>query len=273
MPELPEVETTLRGIEPFTLGKIIRKVDVRTPKLRWPVQKNLTQKLRDKEVLSLTRRAKYILLGFDNGSLIIHLGMTGSIKVMAVGIPPKKHEHIDVCFTDEICLRYTDPRKFGAFIWTSKQDPLNEHQLLRGLGPEPLSPQFNGDYLWHSCHNRTTSIKTHLMNQKTVVGVGNIYASEALFKAGIHPERRASRISHERLNKLVKTTKQTLRAAIKKGGTTLKDFSSPDGSSGYFSIKLNVYGKEGKPCPKCRKPIMAKVIGQRNSFYCSNCQK
>jgi len=273
MPELPEVETTLRGIEPFTLAKTIRNVNVRVAKLRWPVQKNLSKILKNKKVLSLTRRAKYILLGFEHGSLIIHLGMTGSLRVLESDIPAKKHEHVDICFTNEICLRYTDPRKFGAILWTHEKNPLNEHRLLKNLGPEPLSNEFNGDYLWHTCQNRNAAIKTHLMNQKVVVGVGNIYASEALFKAGIHPDRKASRISLERLNKLVKTTKQTLRAAIKKGGTTLKDFSSPDGSTGYFSIKLKVYGKAGNPCPKCGKPIMSKVIGQRNSFYCSNCQK
>lgn len=273
MPELPEVETTLRGIEPFTLGKTIRSVTVRVDKLRWPVQKNMTKILKGKEVLSLTRRAKYILMGFEHGTLLIHLGMTGSIRVCASGIPAQKHEHIDICFTGEICLRYTDPRKFGAFIWTKSTDPLSEHQLLKDLGPEPLSPEYNTDYLVESCKGRKAAIKTHLMNQKTVVGVGNIYASEALFKAGIHPERVAGRVSRERLSKLVKTSKQTLRAAIKKGGTTLQDFTSPDGSQGYFSIKLKVYGKEGKPCPKCKNPIKAKVIGQRNSFYCTRCQK
>jgi len=271
MPELPEVETTLRGIEPHIIKKTVVKAIVRAPKLRWPIPKELNDYISGFRLLDIQRRAKYLLFKFEHGWMIVHLGMTGSFSIITKNTPHAKHDHMDILFSNGIRLRYTDPRKFGAILWTFG-DP-SEHKLLKNLGPEPLSPQFNTAYLAHSCQNRKTSIKTHLMNQKTVVGIGNIYASEALFKAGIHPERAASKISKERLAKLVRTSKQTLRAAIKKGGTTLQDFKNPDGSLGYFSIKLKVYGKEGNPCPKCRKPIKSKVIGQRNSFYCTNCQK
>jgi len=271
MPELPEVETTLRGIEPHITQQEVAKVYTRTEKLRWPVPKRLNGTIKGKKVLGVQRRGKYLLLNFINGCLLVHLGMTGSFKVLKNASKPNKHDHIDILFSNGRCLRYTDPRKFGAFIWTT-ENPF-QHDLLNKLGPEPLSDEFNAEYLFNTCFKRTASIKTHIMNQKIVVGVGNIYASESLFKAGIHPERAASRISYARLEKFVKEIKKTLRAAIKKGGTTLQDFTSPDGSQGYFSIKLQVYGKGGQPCPKCSRIIKARVIGQRNSFYCPGCQK
>jgi formamidopyrimidine-DNA glycosylase len=271
MPELPEVETTLRGIEKHIIGETVRKVVVRTDKLRWPIPVNLNSSLKGRSINSAERRAKYIFLNSDKGSLIVHLGMTGSLRVIDTNTPLQKHEHIDIQLTNGQVLRYKDPRKFGAFLWTSENP--HEHKLIKKLGPEPLSNEFNADYLIDTCRKRKAAIKAHIMNQNIVVGIGNIYASEALYKAGIHPTKAAHRVSKEKLKLLVKTSKQTLKAAIKQGGTTLQDYINPDGAPGYFAIKLKVYGREGEPCTNCAKPIKAKVIGQRNSFYCTNCQK
>lgn len=271
MPELPEVETTKRGIEPLILGQAVQNVIVRTDKLRWPIPKSLKRYLKNQTIDSVERRAKYIFLNTDNGSVIIHLGMTGSLRVIDSDTPLQKHEHIDVQLANGKVLRYKDARKFGAFLWT--RDNPHSHHLITRLGPEPLSRTFNADYLFASTRKRKAAIKTHIMNQNIVVGIGNIYASEALFKAGIHPTKAAHRVSKEKLKLLVKTSKQTLRAAIKQGGTTLQDYINPDGAPGYFAIKLKVYGREGEPCTECGKLIKAKVIGQRNSFYCTICQR
>jgi len=270
MPELPEVETTKRGIEPHVLGQTIKKITIRTDKLRWPIPTVIKRHLKNQIIHSIERRAKYIFLNSDKGSLIVHLGMTGSLRVIDAKVPVQKHEHIDILFTNNKVLRYKDARKFGSFLWTTN-DP-HQHDLITRLGPEPLSKAFNAAYLFASCRNRKVAIKAHIMNQSVVVGIGNIYASEALFKAGIHPNKAAHRVSKDKLKELIKTSKQTLRAAIKQGGTTLQDYQNPDGAPGYFSIRLKVYGREGEPCPKCSKAIKAKVIGQRNSFYCTSCQ-
>ncbi|NNC98457.1 MAG: bifunctional DNA-formamidopyrimidine glycosylase/DNA-(apurinic or apyrimidinic site) lyase [Gammaproteobacteria bacterium] len=270
MPELPEVETTRRGIEPLITGKRVKQVIVRTDKLRWPIPGTLGRDLKNQYIDSVERRAKYIFLNTAAGSVIVHLGMTGSLRVIDSRTPVQKHEHIDVHLENGQVLRYKDARKFGAFLWT-RQDP-HEHKLITRLGPEPLSNDFNADYLFTTTRKRKAAIKTHIMNQHVVVGIGNIYASEALFKAGINPNKAAHKVSKEKLNLLVKTSKQTLRAAIKQGGTTLQDYQNADGAPGYFSIKLKVYGKQGLPCPECAKPISSRVIGQRNSFYCTHCQ-
>jgi len=271
MPELPEVETTLRGIEPYLVGKTIKKVTIRTDKLRWPIPREIIHLLKNQTILSVERRAKYIFINLENGSLIVHLGMTGSLRVIDAKTPVQKHEHIDILLKNKKVLRYKDARKFGSFLWT-KDNP-HQHDLITRLGPEPLSREFNAEYLFQTCRKKKVAIKVHIMNQKHVVGIGNIYASEALFKSGISPTKAAHRVSKSKLDLLVKESKKTLKAAIKQGGTTLQDYISPDGAPGYFSIKLKVYGKEGQPCPKCTRPIKAKIIGQRNSFYCSYCQK
>lgn len=271
MPELPEVETTVRGIENHLIGKTIKKVILRTDKLRWPIPKILIKQLKNQSINSVERRAKYIFINTNNGTIIIHLGMTGSLRVIDTKTPVQKHEHVDIKLNNGKVLRYKDARKFGCVLWTDN-DP-HQHELITRLGPEPLSKDFNADYLFTSTRGRTSAIKTHIMNQAIVVGIGNIYASEALFKAGIHPTKAAHRVSKEKLKLLVKTSKQTLKAAIKQGGTTLQDYINADGAPGYFAIKLKVYGREGEPCTVCDKPIKAKVIGQRNSFYCTNCQK
>ena len=271
MPELPEVETTLRGIEPHIVGETVNKVTIRTDKLRWPIPTEIKRLLKGKEILSVERRAKYIFINTDIGSLIIHLGMTGSLRVIDRNTPIQKHEHIDVLFNNGQVMRYKDARKFGCFLWT--KDSPHQHNLITRLGPEPLSKAFNADYLFQTCRNKKVAIKAHIMNQKHVVGIGNIYASEALFKSGISPTKAAHRVSKAKLELLVRESKKTLKAAIKQGGTTLQDYINPDGAPGYFAIKLKVYGKEGEPCPNCAKPIKSKVIGQRNSFYCSGCQK
>lgn len=271
MPELPEVETTLRGIEKHIIGKTVSKVVIRTDKLRWPIPKTLKRYLKDQTIDSVERRAKYIFINTNKGSVIVHLGMTGSLRVIDTKTPLQKHEHIDIQFTNGKVLRYKDARKFGAFLWT--KDKPHEHELITRLGPEPLSDEFNVDYLFATCRKRKAAIKTHIMNQNIVVGIGNIYASEALFKAGIHPTKAAHRVSKEKLKLLVNMSKQTLRSAIKQGGTTLQDYINADGAPGYFAIKLKVYGREGEPCPVCAKPIKSKAIGQRNSFYCTTCQK
>lgn len=271
MPELPEVETTLRGIEKHILGKTIKKVIIRTDKLRWPIPRSLIKNLKDQTIDSVERRAKYIFVNTKKGSVIVHLGMTGSLRVIDAKTPIQKHEHIDLQLKNGKVLRYKDARKFGCFLWTDESP--HEHKLITRLGPEPLSKEFNADYLFAKSRNKKVAIKAHIMNQAVVVGIGNIYASEALFKAGIHPTKAAHRVSKDKLKLLVKTSKQTLKAAIKQGGTTLQDYINADGAPGYFAIKLKVYGREGEPCTVCEKPIKAKVIGQRNSFYCTNCQK
>lgn len=270
MPELPEVETTRRGIEPHILGKIIQQIDVRQPRLRWPVPKQLARYLKGQQIERVARRGKYLLLGVDRGTLIIHLGMSGSLRILNQATPPGPHDHVDLLFSNNTVLRYTDPRRFGAWLWTA--DPVEQHPLLMKLGPEPLSGDFSADYL-HSCsRHRKQVVKTLIMNSHIVVGIGNIYANEALFRAGIHPCRAAGRISQQRYALLVDSIKKVLRAAIEQGGTTLRDFVGGEGKPGYFQQQLQVYGRAGKPCHKCGTPVKEKRLGQRSTFYCSRCQ-
>ena len=271
MPELPEVETTRRGIEPHLLRQTIKKVILRQTRLRWPVPRNLNQKLAGQPVLALQRRGKYLLVTTPRGSLILHLGMSGSIRILPVNTPPEKHDHLDIVLTNGQCLRFRDPRRFGAVLFTSA-DPL-QHKLLRHLGPEPLSRAFNGKYLYEESRGRKVAVKLFIMNSKVVVGVGNIYASEALFLAGIHPKRISGRLTRERYDKLARAIKKVLRAAIRQGGTTLRDFTASDGKPGYFRQKLNVYGRAGQPCNVCSTPIRQITLGQRSSYYCPHCQK
>jgi formamidopyrimidine-DNA glycosylase len=271
MPELPEVETTRRGIEPHIKHLTITDVIVRQRKLRWPVPRGLKQKLVGHKIEQVTRRAKYLLIRFDHGTLVLHLGMSGSLRIVNADSVVGKHDHFDLVFDSGKALRLTDPRRFGAVLWT-KDDP-DEHELLKSLGPEPLSSDFNCDYLFQRSRGRKSTIKQFIMDGKIVVGVGNIYASESLFLAGINPKRAAGKISPERYDKLVEAIKAILTEAIKQGGTTLRDFVGGDGKPGYFAQQLKVYGREGEPCPGCGGPIKQLILGQRASYYCPNCQK
>ena len=270
MPELPEVEITRRGIEPLIVNKKISSVVTRTKKLRWPFPPALDAKLSGHKILSVSRRAKYLLLTIDNGTLIIHLGMSGSLRVLNASAPAKDHDHFDLILGKKL-LRLHDPRKFGAVLWVEGNP--NEHVLLASLGPEPLSnPQFNANYLYAAARNRRITVKEFIMNAKVVVGIGNIYATEALFAAGIHPARSANRISLQRYDHLVTAIQSVLSHALQYGGTTLRDFTREDGRPGYFRNELKVYGRTSQPCIQCRRPLRALKIGQRTSTYCTRCQ-
>lgn len=271
MPELPEVETTLRGIEPVLKGQRVTRLLVRDHRLRWPVEEDLASHLEGAKVQSLERRAKYMLIHFARGSLIWHLGMSGSMRIVDPGETLKKHDHIDLELSNEKVVRYNDPRRFGCVLWGGEK--VMNHALLASLGPEPLSDQFDAEFIFQRSRGRHVSIKQFIMDQKVVVGVGNIYASEALFLAGIAPSRQAARISLARYRQLVSHIKVILIEAIRQGGTTLRDFSQADGRPGYFEQKLAVYGREGLPCVVCRTQIRNKVIGQRASYYCPACQR
>ncbi|MDT8386062.1 MAG: bifunctional DNA-formamidopyrimidine glycosylase/DNA-(apurinic or apyrimidinic site) lyase [Thiogranum sp.] len=271
MPELPEVETTRRGIEPFLAGRSIQKLVVRQPALRWPVTPELARRAINSRILNISRRGKYLLVRTETGTLIIHLGMSGSLRCLDSAPPPGKHDHIDMRLDNGTLLRYTDPRRFGAWLWT-EDDPL-KHPLLRDLGPEPLATTFDGSTLVRAAQRRRLAVKSFLMDSHTVVGVGNIYANEALFMAAIHPQRSAGRIGASRYDRLAEAVKSVLTDAIRQGGTTLRDFSGGDGKPGYFRQSLHVYGRTGQPCPSCAAPICEKRVGQRSSFYCKSCQR
>lgn len=271
MPELPEVETTLRGIMPHIAQQSITHVIVRHHQLRWPIPKNINAILTGQTVHQLTRRAKYLLFQCDNGYLLLHLGMSGRIRILPVDTAAEKHDHVDILFGNDCLLRFTDPRRFGAALWI-EGDP-EKHPLLSHLGPEPLTNAFNNTYLYERSRARKAPVKSFIMDNRIVVGVGNIYAAEALFAAGIHPNRAAGKISAEQYEKLVAAIKKILRHAIKKGGTTLKDFTRSDGSPSYFSIELQVYGKQNQPCPRCKTKLKLLRIGQRSTVYCPMCQK
>lgn len=270
MPELPEVETSRRGIEPHILNKKVIDVIVRQKQLRWPIPASLKNQLTNQKIRQVDRRGKYILLRTDAGTAIIHLGMSGSLRILDKNIPAEKHDHIDIVF-NRLVLRLRDPRRFGACLWT-RQDPLT-HKLLINLGPEPLTDAFTADYLYRLSRSRKVAIKTFLMNSQIVVGVGNIYASESLFTAGINPKRLASKISLQRYEKLVPAIKEILQHSIIQGGTTLRDFTQQDGKPGYFQQTLNVYGRTGEACRICNQPIKQFTQAQRSTFYCSHCQK
>ncbi len=270
MPELPEVETTRRGIAPHAEHKIVEELIIRDRRLRWPVPDDLPVRLAGATLREADRRAKYLLLHFDQGTVIVHLGMSGSLRVISDGSPPQKHDHIDLVFTDGVRLRFNDPRRFGCWLWTD--DPAH-HALLADLGPEPLSEEFNGPYLFRRSRGRKSPIKSFLMDNRIVVGVGNIYANEALFKTGIHPNRPAGRISAARYHQLAEAVKETLAAAILAGGTTLRDFVNSDGKPGYFAQSLLVYGRRGQPCPECQRPLREIRMNQRSTVYCTRCQR
>jgi formamidopyrimidine-DNA glycosylase len=270
MPELPEVETTRRGLAPLCEGRRVGRVIIRQSQLRWPVPDRIRQ-AEGQTVVALKRRAKWLIWQLERGHLLWHLGMSGSFRGWRDPPMPGPHDHIDIQITDGHLIRYTDPRRFGALLW-SAGDPL-KHPRLASLGPEPFDPVFCGLYLWQLSRGRKLAIKAFIMSAATVVGVGNIYASEALFDAGIHPRRPAGRISKMRYEKLANAIQKILARAIEAGGTSLRDFTVGDGTPGYFGQSLTVYGREGEPCLICSAPVRREVIGQRSTFYCPTCQR
>ncbi len=270
MPELPEVETTRAGIAPHLIGRRVAALIVRQPRLRWPIPNALRQKLPGQRIEAVERRAKYLLVHTQAGSALLHLGMSGSLRVLAGDVAPGPHDHVDWRLDSGRILRYTDPRRFGCQLW---QAPGATHALLAGLGPEPLSDDFDGAYLWRASRGRAAAVKLFLMDQKIVVGVGNIYAAEALFAAGIHPNRAAGSVSLARYERLASEVKRILAHAITRGGTTLRDFISPDGAPGYFEQELFVYGRAGESCKVCGTKIRVITLGQRSTFYCPRCQR
>ena len=270
MPELPEVETTRRGVEPHCVGRTVERVNVRDSRLRWPVPHTLASVLPGLLITAVERRGKYLLFRTPEGCLLVHLGMSGSLRVVAPGAPPGRHDHIDLLLEGGVCLRYHDPRRFGCFLW---QGPEEVHPLLINLGPEPLSTEFDGRLLYLRSRGRKGPVKNFIMDGKVVVGVGNIYANEALFKSGIQPGRAAGRISLARYERLGKCIKQVLTSAIEQGGTTLRDFVGGDGKPGYFAQQLFVYGRTGQPCKVCGTALRESRLGQRSSVYCVTCQR
>ncbi|MDX1496852.1 MAG: bifunctional DNA-formamidopyrimidine glycosylase/DNA-(apurinic or apyrimidinic site) lyase [Salinisphaeraceae bacterium] len=272
MPELPEVETTRRGIEPHVLGRKVTRVIVRQSQLRWPIPAELAKELPGRRIESVTRRAKYLLLAAGDRNLMLHLGMSGRLRVLPSDTPAEKHDHLDIVLDNGQTLRLNDPRRFGAALWISED--ASKHALLEKLGPEPLSDAFNGDRLFSASRGRKIAVKNFIMNSHIVVGVGNIYASEALFRVGIRPTRAAGRISRANYGALALAIKDVLQASITQGGTTLRDYVGVDGGTGYYQLELAVYGKAGQSCPRCgpEHPIRNITIGQRSSFFCSNCQ-
>lgn len=303
MPELPEVETTLRGIRPHLLGQTIECLVVRNPRLRWPVPPGLPAVLQGGRIAALTRRGKYLLMqvirasdgaawppaggdvpyrqhdgsaGFATadagsaGTLLFHLGMSGSLRITEAATPPRKHDHYDLRLPGGLCLRFHDPRRFGCLLWT-EADP-SQHPLLASLGPEPLEAGFDGAHLHRLSRGRTLAVKAFIMDSHIVVGVGNIYASEALFRAGVAPHRAAGRIALDRYRRVSEAIRDVLSASLEQGGTTLRDFVNERGAPGYFKQTLNVYGRAGEPCRKCGAPIHTARLGQRSTFWCATCQ-
>jgi formamidopyrimidine-DNA glycosylase len=272
MPELPEVETTCRGISPHITGKIIAKVTIRQKQLRWPIPDNLSETLSGLVVKQVTRRGKYLLLKTNKAhSVILHLGMSGNLRIVNSQLKAGKHDHVDFVFTDGTILRFNDTRKFGAILCTSES--ILQHKLISSLGPEPLSDQFTGDYLYQLSKNKKTTVKAFIMDGHNVVGVGNIYASESLFMAHILPTRHAGKISLKRYKKLVDSIKIILQQAIDQGGTTLRNFVNEQGKPGYFQQSLSVYGRFEQDCTVCSAPIKQIKIAQRASYFCQHCQR
>ena len=277
MPELPEVETTLRGIEPALAGRTVYEVIVRNASLRWRIPHEVDQ-ARGRRVVRCWRRAKYLLIELGcggsasaQGGLLIHLGMSGSLRICEADDTPRKHDHVDIVLDSGKCIRFNDPRRFGVFTWWDP--PAKDHKLLRDLGPEPLSDVFSGNHLWQMSRGRKGAVKNFIMDGRIVVGVGNIYASEALYMAGIHPLRAAGRVSAARYEALAAAIRDVLSRAIAHGGTTLRDFVNSDGKPGYFAQELLVYERAGLSCFQCQAPIRRRVIGQRSSYYCPRCQR
>ena len=271
MPELPEVETVRRGIEGPLVGQRIVKTTVRDGRLRWPVDSQLPALLANATVIAVRRRAKYLLIETDRGHLMVHLGMSGRLYFVDAATAVAKHDHIDWLLSDRKILRYTDPRRFGSVHWLAGAEA--RHSLLDNLGPEPLSAEFDGDYLFRRSRKRSAAVKTYIMDGRIVVGVGNIYANEALFRAGIRPTSAAGSISRARYVILATCIQTVLGEAIAQGGTTLKDFLGGDGKPGYFKQELAVYGRGGLPCPGCQATLLELRLGQRATVFCKRCQR
>ena len=273
MPELPEVETTRRGIEPYIVNQRITNFVIRNGKLRWPVDERLVEILPDLKITAVNRRGKYVLLETSIGVLMIHLGMSGNLRVVQQNTPTSKHDHIDIEFENGFVLRLNDPRRFGSVLWQdTTKAKIEDHKLLNKLAPEPLTDDFTGDYLYQKIKNRKVAIKNLIMNSQIAVGAGNIYANEALFTSKIHPLTLGNQITKKECALLVDNIKQVLLQSIEQGGTTLKDFLKPDGKPGYFEQKLNVYGRENGNCPVCETAIEKITIAQRSTFLCPKCQ-
>lgn len=270
MPELPEVETTKEGIKPYLEGQMIAGVMVRNPKLRIPVPSNIEELCSGKSIKSVVRRAKYILIQMSTGYLLIHLGMSGHLRIISKDTAPNKHDHIDLVLANGSMLRFCDPRRFGLFLYLDANP--HQHQLLSHLGPEPLSDDFNELYLYQRSRNKTQTIKSWIMSNDVVVGVGNIYATESLFLAGLHPQMPAKHLTKEKAQSLTTHIKNVLQKAIDAGGTTLRDFYTSEGKPGYFSLSLQVYGRKNQPCMHCHTQIETVLIAGRNSAFCPRCQ-
>jgi len=271
MPELPEVETTRRGIEPLVANKVVAQVLIYNGSLRWPVPRELISLLPGQRIGGVGRRSKYLLFAFSSGTMIVHLGMTGHLRVDSMQTEKRKHDHVEIIFTDGTALRYNDPRRFGSILWTLA-DPL-QHVRLSTLGPEPFDSKFNASYLHKLSRNRKVAVKPFLMDAHVVVGVGNIYASEALYRARIAPARPAGKVSKAAYERLIQAVTIILSEAIAAGGTTIKDFANSEGKPGYFTQELRVYGRAGQKCKACDTLVKQIRLGQRSTFYCSNCQK
>ena len=271
MPELPEVETTRRGIAPHLLGQTVKTVTIRQRQLRWPIPLDLDTALPGQIIQAVNRRAKYLALHTAAGTALLHLGMSGSLRILDAQAAWKKHDHVSIEMSNGQCLRFHDPRRFGALLWTS--EPIEQHPLLQNLGPEPLGNAFNGPYLYEQSRQRRMPVKLFIMDGRIVVGVGNIYANEALFLAGIDPRRAAGRIALTRYERLATTIRQVLQDAIAQGGTTLRDFVGGQGEPGYFKQSLRVYDRRGLPCVACQTSIRQISLGQRSTYFCPKCQR
>lgn len=271
MPELPEVETTCRGLRPHLLQQCITEVKIHNASLRWPIPQILKKQLPGQTIHDVTRRSKYLLIGVDSGQLILHLGMSGSLRVLPQATPRHKHEHFEIVLQNQQCLRLRDPRRFGAVLWGGP-DAL-QHPLLASLGPEPLGPAFDAEYMHQVSRQRQRAIRDLLLDSHIVAGIGNIYANEALFRAGIRPQTAAGKISIKRYTVLTEAVRHILRQAIQAGGTTLRDFTQSDGNPGYFQQQLRVYGRDGQACPQCQRPIRKQKLHGRTAYYCGICQR
>jgi len=270
MPELPEVETTRRGLQPHIAGSTVQQALIRERRMRWPIANDLEQQLVGQQLQAVVRRAKCLLFDFAAGRLMIHLGMSGSLRLVAADADIGKHDHLDLQFDNGMIMRFRDPRRFGSVHWLPDREG---HALLDSLGPEPLTENFSASYLHKQSRGKKVAVKNFIMNNHVVVGVGNIYATEALFRAGISPIRPAGRISEQRYALLVPAIKAVLAEAIEKGGTTLRDFVGGTGDAGYFSLSLQAYGRAGEPCDQCGRALKGSRLGQRATVYCTNCQR
>lgn len=273
MPELPEVEVVRRGLQAGLSRRVVSRVEVREPRLRWPVPEGLSRELAGRRLESVGRRGKYLLMDFGGATLIAHLGMSGNFRILEAPQAPARHDHVDIDFGERL-LRYHDPRRFGAMLWHTPADgPVSAHPLLAGLGVEPFSDEFDGEMLYRATRGRAAAIKQLLLSGTVVVGVGNIYASESLFRAGIRPSTPARRIGRERCERLAGAIRETLADAIARGGSSLRDFVGSDGQGGYFQLDCFVYGRAGQPCRVCGEPVRSVRQGQRSTFYCPRCQR